>query len=104
MEENNLSKSTHRQLLNKVISKYTYTNVISIFFQRDDFKFCWYIYISIQPLYLKICLAITALSTMFLEEGKRTGSLISVPMMGSRNSSGASAYSNSSSACFTLRT
>lgn len=51
MEENNLSKSTHGQLLNKVISKYTYTNVISIFFQRDDFKFCWYIYIYQYNLY-----------------------------------------------------
>ena len=37
-----------------------------------------------------MCLAITFLSTIFWEAGNMTGSVIRVPMMGSRNSSGAS--------------
>lgn len=43
----------------------------------------------------------TALSTMFPDVGSLTGSYISVPMIGSRNSSGASATSSSSS-CWAL--
>lgn len=50
---------------------------------------------------LRKCLEMTALSTMFPDVGSLTGSYISVPMIGSRNSSGASATSSSSS-CWAL--
>lgn len=39
---------------------------------------------------LRRCLAIVERSTVTLEEGRRTGSSISVDMIGSKNSSGAS--------------
>ena len=40
--------------------------------------------------YLNKCLAIVDLSTVTLDEGKITGSFIKVPIIGSKNSSGAS--------------
>lgn len=45
---------------------------------------------------LSRCLAMVERSTVTLDEGSSTGSSISVDMMGSRNSSGASAYVSSS--------
>lgn len=47
--------------------------------------------------YLSICLDMIDRSTILPDVGSLTGSLMSVPMIGSRNSSGASASSSSSS-------
>ena len=49
--------------------------------------------------YLSKCLAMTHLSTVWLDVGRVTGSVINVPMIGSRNSSGASAAKSSSCFC-----
>lgn len=51
--------------------------------------------------YLRMCLAIVLRSTVCPELGSVTGSLISVPMIASRNSSGASAMRSSSDCCCT---
>lgn len=56
-----------------------------------------------SAVYLRRCRAIVERSTVTRDEGRITGSDISVLMMGSRNSSQASAYVSSSCCCRSAR-